>query len=52
MLPHILMLLNFASSAVSVTFVGASSCRLVNVEAETRTIIVSAENRIVEVSCP
>jgi hypothetical protein len=52
MLPHILMLLDFAASAVTVTFVGASPCRLVNVEAETRTIIVAAENRIVEVSCP
>ena len=45
---------------VEVVFVPAAPCRLVDVEAETRTIIVAAEariitvdaeNRIVEVSC-
>ena len=35
-----------------VIYVGASPCRLVNVDAETRIITVDAENRIVEVECP
>ena len=42
--------LGYGSSLV--VYVGAASCRLVNVAAETRMIIVDAENRIVEVECP